>query len=523
VRIDPGLEMAVQDFVATLTPVLERVVASLPDTPERRRMQHDVRRDVTVEAYNLACAFIDADGLATDDELWALIAAFAPVLDTQLERATPSDVRKAGLTTGKARWLEQPSDLFEILLGVDRRDGTRFARAYYEQAVRMAHTIASLDLHHSRTELLAIEGYRGRLLDAMEAAYAPAPPAEAAPGRRGDPTTAQATGTTGTAPAGTTGEAGPPADPPPRPLDELLADLDALVGMDEVKEEVKLVANLIQVQSLRRRRELPVLESSRHLVFTGNPGTGKTTVARLLAQIYRTLGVVERGHLVETDRSALVAGYVGQTAPKVVAVFDAADEGVLLIDEAYALARGGEHDFGREAIDTIVKLVEDRRDRVVVIAAGYPDEMDDFVGANPGLRSRFPKTIFFPDYTTDQLVKIFASLCEKAHYRPDPSALDAVRVWLDAQPRVKGFGNGRLARNLFEHAVTRQATRIVGHRPPDDGAPPATRDATDELTDELTDDLTDDQLVTLTDADIPPIGEGPGSDQETGAQTGDRV
>ena len=257
--------------------------------------------------------------------------------------------------------------------------------------------------------------------------------------------------------------------------------------MDEVKEEVKLVANLIQVQNLRRQRNLPVLESSRHLVFTGNPGTGKTTVARLLAQIYRTLGVVSRGHLVETDRAALVAGYVGQTAPKVVAVFDAADEGVLLIDEAYALVRGGENDFGREAIDTIVKLVEDRRDRVVVIAAGYPDEMDDFVGANPGLRSRFPKTIFFPDYTTDELVRIFGKLCETSHYRPDPSALDAVRAWFDAEPREKGFGNGRLARNLFEHAVARQASRIVDVTEP-----------------------SDDQLVTLVGADVPPPGEGPG-------------
>jgi len=243
---------------------------------------------------------------------------------------------------------------------------------------------------------------------------------------------------------------------------------------------VRLVAALIQVQSLRRERKLPVLEQSRHLVFTGNPGTGKTTVSRLVAQIFRTLGVVERGHLVETDRSHLVAGFVGQTAIKVREAFDEADQGVLLIDEAYALARGGENDFGREAIDTVVKLIEDRRDRLVVIAAGYPDEMGEFIDANPGLRSRFPKTIHFPDYSTDELMHIFESLGEKGGYHCDAEASEIVRAWFDAEPRTKGFGNGRVARNLFEAAVARQATRVV-----------------------KIDDPTDEDLTTLVAADIP--------------------
>jgi SpoVK/Ycf46/Vps4 family AAA+-type ATPase len=350
--------------------------------------------------------------------------------------------------------------MFEILRGVDARDGTDHARSYYEHAVAIGHTIASLDAHTSRTELRGIERYRGMLLAALTVAA----PSTAT---RAEPAVAPAE---------------PPEEPlePARPIDELLAELDQLIGLEAVKEEVKLVTNLIRVQNLRRQRHLMVLEQSRHLVFTGNPGTGKTTVARLLAQIYRTLGVVQRGQLIETDRAGLVAGFVGQTATKVTEVFDRADEGVLLIDEAYALVRGSEQDFGREAIDTIVKLVEDRRDRVVVIVAGYPDEMTTFVDANPGLRSRFPRTIHFPDYTTDELVAIFSSLCDKGHYIAGAETVGEVRNWIDAQPRAKGFGNGRLVRNLFEHAVARQASRVV------------TIDAP-----------SDDQLVRLTPEDIP--------------------
>ena len=236
------------------------------------------------------------------------------------------------------------------------------------------------------------------------------------------------------------------------------------MGLAGVKHEVKLVTNLLRVQRIREERGCPTMDQSRHLIFTGNPGTGKTTVARLLAQIYRTLGVVERGHLVETDRAGLVAGYVGQTAPLVQARFDEADEGVLLIDEAYSLVRGGERDFGREAIDTIVKLIEDRRDRIVVVMAGYPDEMEELISSNPGLRSRFPKVIHFPDYTTDELLAIIDSLADKGGYRLDPGARARARIWLDSITRDKGFGNGRTARNLFEHAVSTQATRLAPDR-----------------------------------------------------------
>jgi len=256
--------------------------------------------------------------------------------------------------------------------------------------------------------------------------------------------------------------------PPARPLEELYGELEGLIGLDLVKAEVKLVADLLVVQRLRVERGLPVAAGSRHLVFTGNPGTGKTTVARLLAEIYRALEVVTRGHLVETDRGGLVAGYVGQTATKVKEVFASALGGVLLIDEAYALARGGERDFGAEAIDTLVKLVEDHRDEIVVILAGYPAEMAVLVGSNPGIESRFPRTIHFPDYTDDELVAIFEGLCRQGRYEPDAEALAAVGGRFATEPRGPGFGNGRLARNLFEACIASQASRVVRITEPTD-------------------------------------------------------
>lgn len=446
------------EVVATALGAVGAEVAGVP--PERWR------HDATLEAFNLTCGLVAIDGRTTDNELWELLGAFGPELETRLAGATPAALRDSGLVEAQRGFATAPSPLFEVLVAADQRAGTEHARRYYDAAIEIAFAVAAVDLHTSQTELEAIEQLRGTLLArirAMEAAR-----------------TGRAAG------APSPNHAQSAADPGPRPIEELLAELEALIGLDGVKHEVKLVANLLRVQRIRAARGLPVLEQSRHLIFTGNPGTGKTTVARLLAQIYRTLGVVERGHLVETDRAGLVAGYVGQTAPLVTQRFDEADEGVLLIDEAYALVRGGERDFGREAIDTIVKLIEDRRDRIVVVMAGYPDEMDELIAVNPGLRSRFPKVIHFPDYTTDELLAIIDRLGQSGGYHLDEGARAAARRWLDAVPRDKGFGNGRTARNLFEHAVAAQATRLAGIEHP-----------------------SDDELTTLVAADLPEPGTGP--------------
>ena len=252
---------------------------------------------------------------------------------------------------------------------------------------------------------------------------------------------------------------------PEKTTEELLAELDGLIGLDGVKREVHSLINLIKVRKLREQHDLKVMDMSFHMVFTGNPGTGKTTVARLVAKIYKQLGFLSQGQLIETDRSGLVAGYVGQTAGKVTEVVKSALGGILFIDEAYALARKGmDNDFGREAIDTLVKLMEDNRDDLVVIVAGYTDEMHDFLTSNPGLISRFNKYIDFPDYTDDELMAILAMNAKKQGYVIADDANQAVRGMLEGMSVSDrlDFGNARGMRNTLEKLVQEQANRLAG-------------------------------------------------------------
>lgn len=247
-------------------------------------------------------------------------------------------------------------------------------------------------------------------------------------------------------------------------FDETIAELNSLIGLDGIKKEVTDLVNLVRVQSIRAKHGLKVVPISLHLVFTGNPGTGKTTVARLIGKLYKEIGVLKKGQLIEVDRSGLVAGYIGQTAIKTQEKINEALGGVLFIDEAYSLAKNG-NDFGMEAIETLLKAMEDHRDEFLVIAAGYPAPMEAFIESNPGLRSRFKRIITFPDYTEDELLQIFIKMCADYDYRLTEKAKEKVvdRIHIEKTSNAANFANARTIRNIFEAVITRQSSRTNGN------------------------------------------------------------
>ncbi len=272
-----------------------------------------------------------------------------------------------------------------------------------------------------------------------------------------------------------------PDTEPPEDMEELKKELHSYIGLDVIKQEVESLINWIEITKQRKAFDLPTPELSLHMVFSGNPGTGKTMIARLMARIYKSLGILSKGHLVEVDRSALVAGYVGQTAGKTTEVIQKALGGVLFIDEAYTLTSKSENDFGQEAVDTILKAMEDNRDDLVVIVAGYIDLMEEFIHSNPGLESRFNRFMHFPDYTIDEMMGIFDMRCSQSGYLLNENAQDELQAILEEEAKdISAFGNARGVRNLFEKAIAEQADRLCTLKEP----------------------LTKEMLMTLTEDDI---------------------
>ena len=367
------------------------------------------------------------------------------------------------VATGVADYdLFQPPAFFAALRDYDRRKGTTLARRFTDQLTLLLLLFAAVDGVVSEAEAGFVNACSDTLLALCER-----------DGLSGDRPALKADEfvTHVPAPAQPPTEVVPAAEQEETPLpeseptlEELLAELDGLCGLEQVKQDVKSLINLVKVRRLREEAGLPVPPMSLHLVFLGNPGTGKTTVARLLAKLYHAIGVLPKGQLVEVDRSGLVAGFVGQTALKTQEVIQKAIGGVLFIDEAYALVnQDNGNDFGREAVEVLLKNMEDHRDDLVVIVAGYSQLMEKFIHSNPGLESRFNKYFYFEDYDGAQLFTILQSMCDKNGYvlTPEGEAL-ARRELMDLyEDRDENFGNARDVRNLFEQAVARQSDRVA--------------------------------------------------------------
>jgi hypothetical protein len=368
-------------------------------------------------------------------------------------------------------FLDQPRLTWDTLIGPFERLATFHRRADQLQTVvtRLANLVAKADGHVQPEEIRCVQWIQvemKRVLERIPLATADGNDVIVPIGKQ-----ALQQADFEVLPAVDPGEAAvalAEAAPPEQRLEEVLAELDALIGLEAIKGEIRGLVNFLKMQQARRAFDLPATEISLHAVFSGNPGTGKTTVARLLGRIYGSMGLLRRGHLVETDRSGLVAEYAGQTAPKAHKRIDQALDGVLFIDEAYSLvAESGDDPYGAEALQVLLKRMEDNRDRLVVVLAGYPHPLERLLRSNPGLASRFSRHLTFPDYSAAELGRIFEALCTKNRYelptRTRVKLLLGFRYLLDH--RDEQFGNGRLVRNVFEQSIGRLANRITGVLP----------------------------------------------------------
>jgi len=440
---------------AALPPTTRAILNKYPRTP--------VTQLLAAEFWVAAIYICNADGSISEDEAVLedgigsyLFRQMRPVKDIQGTRAQMRDQ----YPKYRLAFEKRPSgSVWNYLEENDRLHGTRYSIRYRELLLRMANMFASAEGVRNEAKLSCVAQIE-RALSQPTTALSAGKISTQQQGA-GKPE-APASGLTAKATMAETATKGPPRS---RGLEEVLQELDGLIGLNTVKQDVRQLVNYVKVLQIRQARGLKVSDMSFHMVFYGKPGTGKTTVARLIGEIYKALGVISKGHLVEADRAKLVAAYVGQTAIKTTEVVNNALGGILFIDEAYTLApadaRG--NDFGQEAIDTLLKLMEDHRNELVVIVAGYPEEMGRFVDSNPGLQSRFNKYLSFDDYTPAELVEIFSHFCKQNDYRLTEPATEKIMEFFQSayEARDKMFGNARLARNVFERAIESQSTRIL--------------------------------------------------------------
>jgi len=432
-------EASLEDAFAALKKTLEE---SFPG-PLRKSVEEQVSFDALVlqGALRVAGFFVSSDAEEVDAEVEAMALLLRKLVPEASRESSIQQVQMDQFQQPFHAPLDQSIFIFGQVADADRQLGTTGSREIAKAILEFARAVCGIDDSLGDAELEALREYEDLLRHEMEKngiAWTEGDVVDS------DERTAEVHGQVGDA----------------RDIDEVLAELDQLVGLNGVKGEVRDLVNLLRVQTLKKEQGLPVGEFTHHLVFAGNPGTGKTTVARLMGELFAALKVVPEGQLVEATRADLVAGYSGQTAIKTSEVVDRATGGVLFIDEAYALDQGDQDSFGQEALDTLVKLMEDRRGELAVFAAGYTERMERFIDANPGLASRFKRTLLFEDYSVDELVGICRVVAAREGYDVADPTLERFRTSIERLAREADSGNARLVRRLFEAAQIRQANRL---------------------------------------------------------------